>query len=269
MGLTNITQVRSHLNRLNIGEGQVSNQQVRLVGQKYVALPHTHIVTNSETVKAVRSHIPTLEKVVLDSGPAALSCVGLVPDSVVCASDESLSQIYEENVDFVIDYSAGKISRISEGNIASGSQVAVWYLYYYIFQRDIDYSFDFQGGQIKRLATGSIEDNQEVLVDYYLGSSELSDSEIEQCISEAEAEIEHLIASEYRESTDPALQAAATFLSLSILCRNAVGLAVSAVDSDKPLSTWMDLSQSYYETAMRLLKWFRPAVATLNPPRLS
>ena len=63
MSLTNITQVRNHLNRFNPGEGEISNRPIRLSSDGHAPLPHAHIVARSETVKALENDIPQMEKV--------------------------------------------------------------------------------------------------------------------------------------------------------------------------------------------------------------
>ncbi len=270
MGLTSISQVRNHLNRINLGEGDIRNRAVRLTSESYVNLPHGHIVTGSETVKAVENDIPYSEIIALDSSPVSLTYSRLVSGTVICAGDSSLSKIYQENIDFSVDYGEGTVARIDGGGIEAGSDVSIWYLYYRVYQRGVDYLFDYDRGRIRRIATGAIEEGQEIAVDYQLGDSEFSDAEIEQGITEAEAEIARLIHPDYRESTDPALQTAATCLTLSVLCRNAAGMAASSGSpGDRSLSGWMDLSDSYRQTAVRLLSWFRREMSGLRTPRLS
>ena len=88
-------------------------------------------------------------------------------------------------------------------------------------------------------------------------------------IFEAEAELNHLIHPDYHESTDAALQTAATSLSLSILCRNSAGMSFAAAAySEKSPAAWLELSDSYRQTAMRLSSWFGKESPTLSGPRL-
>lgn len=270
MSLTSISQVRSHLYRLNLGEGSIRNQSARLTALQYSSLPHSRLITNSETVKAIASDIPVSEQITLDSTPITVSRPLMVPNTVVCASDDSLSIIYQENVDFSVDYAAGTINRIDGGAIPSGGTVTAWYLYYRTYNRDVDYAIDYDRGRLRRAAGGVIEDGQELLVDYGIGDAEFSDSEIEQCIVEAEAEIEHLVDPERLESADPAIMAAATFLSLSLLCRDSAAIATAGTTSTGTTSTlWITLSQSYRETALWLLLWFRRTLPSLKPPQLT
>ncbi|MDD4050782.1 MAG: hypothetical protein PHR28_02630 [candidate division Zixibacteria bacterium] len=270
MSLTTIDRIRHHLSRINSGAAEVHDQAVRLASDGYVALPHAHIVSGSEAVKATAGDIPVSERLTLEMVPAPTTYREIIPGTVVCARDSSLSRVYQENVDFVVDYAAGTIGRLDAGGIDSGDAIIIWYQYYQIYQRDVDYTIDYEQGRMRRIAAGGIALGQEVLVDYQLGITPLADEEIEQGITDAEAEIVHAIAPEYRESTDPALQTAATFLTLSLLCRNAAGLAASGgTSSQTQLSFWLELSKSYRETAERLLTWFRQSVPGLRPPRLA
>ena len=270
MSLTTIDRIRHHLSRINSGAGEVHNQAVRMASEGYVALPHGHIVPGSEMTKATAGDIPISEALTLGAIPVPVTNPGLIPGTVVCARDTSLSRIYQENVDFVVDYAAGILGRLDAGGIESGDLIIVWYQHYRIYQRDVDYTIDYEQGRVRRIAAGGIAPGQEVLVDYQLGITPLADEEIEQGITDAEAEIIHTIAPDYRESTDPALQTAATFLTLSLLCRNAAGLAASGGSSGQTqLSFWLELSKSYRETAERLLTWFRQSVPGLRPPRLA
>jgi hypothetical protein len=270
MNLTGISQIRNHLYRLNVGEGEIRDRAIRLTLEGYTGLPHAHIVTGSETVKAIKNTIPTSESVILGSSPVSLAHQHPAIDTVVCASDSSLSLLYQENLDYMIDYPAGTISRIDGGSISEGAEVTVWYLYYHVYQRTQDYYIDYERGRMRRVSSGAIEEGQELLVDYQLGSSEFSDSEIEQCIMEAESEIVHLIDEAHKESTDPALQTAATCLAMSLLCRNSAGITATGLGgTDSHSSVWMELARSYRDTAMRLLTWFRGETPELKSPRLA
>lgn len=270
MNLTGISQIRNHLYRLNVGTGDIRNCALRLKSDEYAVLPHSHLVTGSETVKAIKNTIPSTESILLGSSPVSLKHQPLAIDTVVCAADSSLSCLYQENLDFLVDYPAGMLTRIDGGSIPSNSQVIVWYLYYHVYQRNVDYYIDYERGRLRRIASGDIEEGQEIRVDYLLGSSEFSDSEIEQCISEAEAEITHLIDPVYQDSTDPALQTAATCLALSLLCRNSAGITATGLGgADQNSSIWLELAESYRQTSMKLLTWFYRESPNLKPPHLA
>ncbi|MEE9442875.1 MAG: hypothetical protein V3V99_09440 [candidate division Zixibacteria bacterium] len=270
MSLTSISTVRKHLYRLNLGQSEIRNFAIRLVSDNHVSLPHSHIVTSSEAIKAIESSVPTQENITLNDDPVSLSNQMVAAGTVVCANDSSLTTVYQENIDFSIDYLNGTVRRIEGGSISSGSTVSIWYLFYHAYQKNIDYTIDYTRGHVNRLASGSIEDGQELLIDYQLGATEFSDEEVNQCILEAEAEIGLLIDDSFKESVDPALQTAATYLSLSLLCRNSIGFAqAGASSSTKDARLWLELSASYRETAMRLLNWFRPESPLLHTPKLT
>lgn len=270
MKFTNISQVRHHLYRMNPGEQTIRNHRLRLTSVSEVSLPHSHLVRDTEKVKAMEISIPISETLTLAGATVSLAHDTLALGTVVCAADSSLSVIYQENIDFSIDYEEGSIIRIDSGSIPSGTAVTVWYLYYRVYVKGVDYSIDSDRGRIRRLASGAIEDGQELLLDYSLGSSEFSDTEIDQCIAEGEAELVTLIKPEYLDSDDPALQTAATWLTLAILCRNSAGMAQAGdITGVRQGNSWMELSQSYRMTAMKLITWFRRESPQMNPPHLT
>jgi len=269
MSLTSVTQIRNHLYRLDLGAGDVRNQPIRLFADTYTNLPHARVTASSEIVKALTTTVPVTESIILGNEPESLGCPHLAPDTVVCASDSSLATVYQENVDYMIDYAVGSILRVSDGSIPSDSRVAVWYLFYHVYQRGVDYTIDYERGRLRRLSSGVIEEGQEVLVDYTLGSTEFTDDEIEQCILEADTVVAQVIDPAFQESSDAALQTAATCLALSFLCRNWAGLSLGAESARAASSAWLDLAASYHETAMRLLNLFRREAPGLYPPRLA
>jgi len=269
MSWTGIHQIRNHLYRLDLGEEEIRNHPVTLSADAHTKLPHAHIAASSETIKAVIQATPVSETVTLNDDAVSLSHPQTVGNTVVCAADSSLTVIYEENSDYSVDYAAGTIRRIEDGAIPSGNCVTVWYVYHHVYQRNVDYTIDYERGRIRRIGSGDIEDGQGVLVDYQLGGSEFSDAEIEQAIAEAEAEMSRLIDTAYQHVTDPGLQTAATYLALSLLCRNAAGVTAGSSTVSKSASAWLELSESYRETAMRLLEWFRSKAPGLRFPRLT
>lgn len=269
MRLATINQVHSHLYRLNLGEGQIRNQAIRMAAHEYSSLPHPRIVAGSEMVKAAAGEIPTAEQITLGADPALLANRPPIPGTVVCAADDSLGIIYQENVDFAIDYLQGTITRIAAGAIPDNAEVTVWSLSYRTYRNGTDYTIDYDRGRVRRLDSGSIEDGQELLVDYSLGDTQFTDAEIEQCLSEAEAEIGKLVDPVFVDSADPALSSAATFLTLALLCRDSAAIAAGSGATSATAVPWLTLAASYRETAVRLLSWFRRGLPGLKPPQLA
>ncbi len=268
MSLTNITIIRNHLFRIQTGEESHRNIAIRLSSEYFTQLPHTRLKTSSEQLKAIEQMEPLTELISVASSPAPLSHQEIVSATFVCASDSSLSQVYQEHIDYSVDYITGTINRLGEGSIPADATVRVWYLYYRIYQRNIDFSVDYEKGRIRRINSGNIEDGQELLVDYLTGDIDFSDAEIEQCIKEAEAELLLSIDSLHVNSIDPALQTAATSLTMSYVSRNTAG-AVHAASNDagQTAGYWLNLAASYRDTAMRLLSWYRPSIPSLHSPR--
>jgi len=267
MDLTNVSVIRSHLFGLSAGGGEVFNLEARLTSEDYTGLPHRSLTDGSEAVKAIDNTVPTMEMVTVYDAPVGLAQGRPVPGTVVCASDSSLAAVFQENVDYWVDYRTGTIARADDGDIVSGSEIVVWYLYYHLYQRNVDYAIDYSRGRLRRLSGGSIEEGQTVWLDYLTGSFEFSDDEIGQCITEAETEIRQNIDLSHGESVDPALQTAATYLSLSLLCRNSAGALNNTAAGTTKYPDWMALAASYRETAMNLMKRFRPEAPRLKSPR--
>jgi hypothetical protein len=276
MNLTSISQVRSHLQHLLAGpEGQAGGGVVR--DMRIIApldgwsnLPHTRLIIDSEKFKAVRTEQPTFDSIVLGDDPVTLPHRDIIPGSTVIAADSSLSVIYEEFLDYTIDYEEGRLSRVQTGSISSGQAIALWIVYYRVYTKGEDYEIDYVRGRWSRHVSGLIEPGQELLVDYRLASAGFSDEEITQAIVESEAEIGRDIDAQFSDSTDPALQSAATFLTLAILCRNAAGASLSSqLSRPDAASHWLTLAGSYRETALRLLRWFRRPSPDKSFPKLA
>jgi hypothetical protein len=139
MAYTNIELVRKHLQESVRSEGKVENHKIKLDGVDALVLPHAGLIASSERVKGKEQVVPARESVVLYDEPKSLSKSELLPDSVVAAKDSSLTEIYAENVDFVVDYTSGTITRIADGNLESGQSVTTWYYYFTLYSKDEDY----------------------------------------------------------------------------------------------------------------------------------
>jgi hypothetical protein len=270
MNLTSSAQIRSHLQHIQAGGGHVRDTRIVAPLDGWADLPHARLAADSEKIKAVESDQPTFSSTTLTTGPVTLPHGDIVPGTVVVAADSSLSIIYQEHVDFTLDYVAGQLQRLPSGAIASGKMVAVWYTFYRVYEKGTDYEIDYVRGRWMRHVSGAIEPGQELLIDYQLSSGGFSDEEIEQVITEADAEVTRETDPAYADSTDPALQSAATFLALSYLCRNAAAASLSSPTARPDASShWLTLSGSYRETAMRLLRWFRKPSAEAAFPKLA
>ena len=274
MGFTNIDLVKKHLLEHHIGATTIENTPFHLVGNGWLQLPHTRILSGSEKVKAKEQTSPISESISFSSPGSEtvqLSHGRLIPDSVVVAKDSSLGEIYMENVDFSVDYDTGKIKRIDTGSIPQDASAVVWCFYYRIYQKDIDYQMDYSNGKIKRISSGAIEDAQWVLIDYQTEFGLLSDETISQAIVEAEDKVLKFIDPVYNDSTDQSLVTAETYLAVSILC-NIKAMEIMSQGSQSISSTlsksWREMGDNYRNRAYTLLAKFVRNLGTLSSPKL-
>lgn len=270
MSFTNLDLVKKHILEHPLGTTNMENVVCHLSGETPFQLPHLDILTNSEKVKGKGQNAPTQENVSFStSDTVSLSHQELIPDTVVVAKDSSLGEIYVENLDYSINYDDGRITRIPDGSIPSGSEVVVWYLYFRIYTKDTDYRIDYNKGQIKRIGSGEIEDGQWVLVDYTVEFGLLIDEVIANAIVEADDKILKIIDPSYSNSTDQSLITAETYLTVSILC-NIKALEVMTQNpgsTANSLSTaWSNMSSVYQERAFDLLKKFKKDPGGLCSP---
>jgi hypothetical protein len=217
MAYTNIELVRKHLQESVRSEGEVENHRIKFDGVEAVVLPHAGLIASSERVKGKEQVVPVMESVVLYDESKSLNESALLPDSVVAAKDGSLTEIYAENVDFVVDYSSGTITRIADGNIESGQSVAVWYYYFTLYSKDEDYLISYQNGEVTRQEDSNIADGQIVWIDYEIESGLFADDVITNAIIEASTQLDDRIDSSAVDDATSVLTIAETYLTVSIL----------------------------------------------------
>ncbi|MBD3216635.1 MAG: hypothetical protein GF310_00070 [candidate division Zixibacteria bacterium] len=269
MAFTNITIVRKHLAEFRRPQKLVENLLFRLSGDEPLELPHKGIRIGTEKVKGKEFNQPQSETITIAANPVSLGHSNLVADSVVAASDRSLTKIYRENIDYLVDYSAGTVSRIEGGEIESGQEITVWYYHYRLYQKDSDYAISYASGKITRLPEGSLEDGQIVWVDYEIETGIFSDEMITRSVEEAHLIVHGCIAEEYLESSDSLLELAETYIALEILSRMK-GLEVMQSTYVNPSvksslgKEYLELGQSYRSEADRILVRFGATSEGLN-----
>ena len=274
MAFTNVTTVRKHLSDFERTLKSVENLILRLNGEDSLELPHKGIKSSSEKVKGRERNQPFFEMVTLGDGAAGLSHSELVNDSVVAAKDQSLTQVYQENIDYRVDYSLGTITRIEGGAIESGQKAAVWYYYFTLYTRGVDYAIDYNSGNIRRLPDGALEDGQVVRIDYEVETGEFVDDIVARAIEEAHADLMGRVDDKYADSPDDLLEVAETYLALEILSR-IKGLEVLQSEFIDPTSRnsisadYLDLGRSYGEQAARLLEPYLKEKTSLAYPRIA
>jgi hypothetical protein len=258
MAFTNINIVKKHLTELRRPQKLVENVLYRLSGDEPLELPHKGIKISSEKVKGKEYNQPVYESVTISDNPVSLGHANLITDSVVAATDQSLTAIYRENIDYMIDYKAGTISRIEAGGIQAGKQVSVWYYHFRLYQKDVDYAIDYASGKITRLPQGELEAGQMIWVDYEVEAGIFSEEMISRSVEEAHTVVCAKISEEYLESSDRLLEIAETYIALEILARMK-GLEVMQSTFVNPLQKspigkqYLELGQSYRGEAENIL----------------
>ncbi len=217
MAYTNIELVRKHLQESVRTGGKIEDHRIRLIGLDAVLMPHSGLIADSEKVKGKEQIAPVSEIITLADEAESLEKSDLLAECVVVARDNSLTEIYTENVDFVVDYSEGTVRRMANGRIESGQAVAIWYYHFTIYERNIDYLISYQNGEVTRLEDGGIADGQIIRVDYEIESGLFADDVITNAILEASAQVGHRIDSSVADDALSMLIIAETYLTVSIL----------------------------------------------------
>lgn len=263
--------VKKHLVDFRVGEAQITNMSVVLSGTAPVQLPHAGLVASSVVVKARESSSPTLEHKTLAADWVSLAYSDLAAGSAVVANNTSLGTLYVENIDFTVDYSGGRLKRVTSGSITTGQTVAVWYFFYHHYAAAGDYSVDTAAGQVRRLPSGAIEDGQSVLIDYIAGFGAVTEEAIDQAIAESDEAILQVIDADAAETGEPGLVAAETHWAVSILCRVRAAAELSGPQQKTSAAAasakaWLELAEAYARSALGHLQPFCRAVVGLHHP---
>ena len=269
MSYTTAEQVRRHLIIPYPVEEQVTDQPLTLTGSGFVRFFGGAVEAVSVRVKAVRSQTPQRVKVQFSDGSALIASGMIVPDSVVVASDSSLGTVYVENVDYVVDYSGGRLTAKVGGCLSSTETVTVWYLPYALYEDGSDYSLDAPGGQIKRLTGGAIASGETVRLDYRPVFVSVSDEIVENAVALANGMVQTEVDSDREFEANPGLSAAATYRALEIVCRAAASRELASQNgADKVATVWIKLADDYAVRSDQLLTGFRPPfTGPRNPQR--
>jgi hypothetical protein len=269
MPFTSPELVRAHLSDLRLGEISVCGITLTLSGTQPAALPHGGLVPGTVVVKTERSANPTRESRTLAGDWVSVSHDQLIPASVLVASDASLSSVYVENVDYIVDHGAGRIRRLAGGSIASGQTTEIWYRHYHVYTSGDDYTVDASGGTLTRRSSGAIADGQTVLVDYRVSLGTISDSVIERAIFEAGEAVLAMIDSRYCDEPVSGIIIGETHWAVAAVCRMraAASLAetgTSSVGSRAAAQVWLELADRYDRTGRDHLTRFAAPVPPLQ-----
>ncbi len=259
---TTNTIIKKHLQLFDNEVPNIFNERILLSATNKTQLANVNIDVGSETVKALLQVTPTQEAAVILTGTTFVSLANalIAIDTVLVAKDSNLSVVYAENLDYVVDYTAGKIARTTGSTISNPQTVFIAYNNFTSFVKDTDYNIDFDAGQINRTSGSAIKDESYAFIDYANTGSTITDDIINQAILEAEAfMVERLKATFTTSSSDQGLKTSATYFSLAIIALSQAvkeGNRLAREDSAQISQQWRLLHDRYFNFAVEHFQKF-------------
>lgn len=268
MSFTSVETVRKHILEKHLGINTIESESLRLNAENYAGVAFPPIQKDSVTVKALTQNQPESQNICFVSGDqVTLNKKPIARDTIVIASDSSLGTVYRENVDYLVDYGTGTITRIGGGIITAAQSLVIWFLPYRIYTPDIDYRIDYAGGRISRIADGAIFSGQEIEIDYISEFGIVDDNVIVNAIDEANESVLNYIDSAYVDSTDRSLVIGETYLAIAIVCRIKAVESISSGISGNPKSSWLALAEQYKIEAYSFLEKFAASAGNFSAPK--
>jgi len=259
MSYTNVELVRHHLDIAFPIQSQVYDQAVVLSGSDYVTFFGGTVDEGSVVVKALRDAELTRLTVTFTGTTAVIAASSVVPGSVLIASNSSLGAVYVEGKDYVVDYAGGRVILKQDGSITVGQTVTVWCQQYHVYSAGDDYLLDSSEGALRRSASGDIGDGETVYLDYAPTYSSYKEELLANAVAEANALVERAVDPDRQFGADPALEGAATYRALEIICRASAARELCKLKcSDKAALAWMKLGDCFSLRSEELLASFRP-----------
>jgi hypothetical protein len=257
MSYTSIDIIKHHLDIPFPITDKVDDQAVVIFGNDYVTFFGGSLDASSVSVKSIQDTTPQRLTIVLSSTTTSIISTPIVPGSVVAASNSSMSEVYIENQDFIIDYQNGNLIIKSGGVLSVGNTVTVWYVPYIVYSAGSDYRINSTAGEIQRITSGNIADGETVFIDYTPVFSNLTEDVLSNAAKEANGLIEKTIDPDQQFGADPILQTAATYKSLEIVCRSSAMRELSSGrNNNRAAAVWMKLADKYQELSKNMLNAF-------------
>lgn len=268
MSFTSLEIVRKHILEKHLGINRIDSEPIQLLAENHVRVAFPPIQNGTEIVKAITRIKPNFQMISFESSQqVTLSEKPIVKDTVVIASDSSLGLVYQENLDYIVDYAAGIVTRIPTGAITSTQNLIIWYLPYRVYIKDIDYQISYTKGEVARLSDGAINSGQSLEIDYVSEFGIVDDDVINNAINEANEAVLNYIDNSYINSVDKSLVIGETYLAIAILCRIKAVESVSAGISENLKSSWLAIADQYKNEAYSFLGKFAAAVGSLAIPQ--
>ncbi|MBI5869028.1 MAG: hypothetical protein HZB43_12210 [candidate division Zixibacteria bacterium] len=269
MPFTSPELVRAHLSDLRLGEITVDGIAITLSGTQAASLPHGGIALSSVSVKADRSAAPARESRSLSADWVALSHAQLVPGTALVASDGSLTVVYVENEDYIVDCVSGRLRRLAIGAIANGQPVEIWYRFFHVYTLGDDFTVDPTAGTVTRKSSGAIADGQTVLVDYRVPLGAVPDSVIERAVAEASESVLAMIDPRHAEEPVNAIIIGETHWAVAAVCRIRAAASLTESGAAVPAGraaaqVWLELAANYDRAGREHLTRFAAPIAPLQ-----
>ncbi len=267
MSYTNVELVRPYLATSFPTRNRFVDQLLVISSDDYLSFYNGAVVDGSLSVKSLQSNNRTQQQITLQAGGNIISSTPIARGSVVVASDSSLTTVYIENDDYVIDYEGGSLAIKSGGALAVDMSVVVWHLSYVVYESGVDYLVDIDQGRLKRYLTGDIALKETVFLDYTPTDVAFNDDILQQAVVEANGLVETEVDPDRVFGADPVLQAAATYRAVEIVCYTAAVRALSNLPADdKAAQTWAKLGDRFLKRSEQLLQSFHPPVEGPSSP---
>jgi len=267
MSYTNVELLGHHLISAFPTADLVCDQALTLEGTDSRSFFGAAVDGSSLRVKSLRTAQPVRQMVTLGAAETTISSLPIVPGSVVVASDSSLGTVFVENLDYIVRYGDGLLVIKEGGALSAGMTVTVWHLPYTLYESGSDYVADVDRGEIRRSGGGAIADGETVYLDFAPRYDSFDQAVLESAVSEANGTVEREVDPERQFGADPALQAAATYRALAVVCRTAATRELSGGGSDyRTASVWLELARDAAAQAEKYLAEFRAPVSAPSHP---
>ncbi|MFN3821204.1 MAG: hypothetical protein ACK4OO_02625 [bacterium] len=258
MPWTNAQRVLNHILLHDLPAREVADEAVKMNEQGKGYLLHRGIVEGSEIVK-IRSFNSLEEHIVLLPGYqwVNLPWAHLIPGEMVVASDWGAQNRFLQEIDYAVDWRAGRIRRRDGSAIPDNQPVYLWCQRYEVLSPTLDYQIDYLKGSISQVVNGPDLRNARLWIDYQLSAAGSVEGLVDQAIEEAEERIKSRLKEEYKEGLPPSgLVNGATELAVAVLCRALATYALSDGGSSPEGRSkgWLQVSQWYETVAYQSLK---------------
>ncbi|KAA3634864.1 MAG: hypothetical protein DWP97_06110 [Calditrichaeota bacterium] len=267
MSYTNAALVRKHIEFVQPVLQIITNQQMSFTDNEYQSFFSGQIIAGSVTVKSLKEYKQQIANHIVTDGENVISPLPLVNGSVLCSTNSSLTKIYKENIDYIIDYTKGTVTFPSSGDISNDDMVTFFFLPYFPYQENSDFKINYETGKIALPVSSKIKFGEVVYIDYQPAAVFHSDTIIDNAVVEANAIIEQTVDPNKQFGANLVLQTAATYRALEILCRSSAAKELaSQTGRESSAKAWISLGEVYLARSAELIRSFTEPVSQISNP---